>query len=523
MKVGIAVFAILGVGIIGFVLMLGAAAANCNNGADSTLYGGTYDGPGSLGGVLGTGVTAAEITAARKHPLGGTTVVPSSNYVTTAYAPAAGGINCDVGGRCGSTASGIRVDGGKRRAYIVASNPRMNKYGAFAYIWPNPYGWTGPFVVADTGGNFDGSDGRFRIDFYVWGDKGETFSNKWGRRSNIRVSSEPIVSSGTANAAASSSTQLRISNASYVTTAASTAPSSLQMTRPTTGPYTSPFGQRWGRLHAGVDIAPPAGTPIVAALAGTVVFRGEMSGYGNFTCIRHAAKLTTCYGHQQRFASSIRVGTQVTQGQLIGYVGSTGHSTGPHLHFEVRLGPDFSGRPVDPMPYLKGAVSVDPDTSALADSGQQCSVNTPATAAAGVYVWPVSGGSPSKGIIGTPGQGTHSFTAPPNNWQSDNAIDIGTPVGTPLVAVDDGTISSSLGFGTLTGDGSSRFAGIRFHLVDSHNNTWYYAHLKKVVVKPGQQVQRGQLVGYSGSANGVAHLHLASKDGDPTKLLGVVK
>ena len=102
---------------------------------------------------------------------------------------------------------------------------------------------------------------------------------------------------------------------------------------------------RWGRLHAGIDIAVPYGTPIHAAASGTVIYAGWMGGYGNFVIIDHGGGLSTGYAHQ----SSIAVGGgSVSQGQVIGYVGCTGHCFGPHLHFEVRI----NGTPVDPLGYL---------------------------------------------------------------------------------------------------------------------------------------------------------------------------
>ena len=100
------------------------------------------------------------------------------------------------------------------------------------------------------------------------------------------------------------------------------------------------------RLHAGVDIAVPAGTPIRAADSGTVVLLGVVSGYGNYTCIQHDSALSTCYAHQSSFATSN--GANVSKGQVIGYVGCTGHCYGDHLHFETRVG----GSPVDPFGYL---------------------------------------------------------------------------------------------------------------------------------------------------------------------------
>ena len=123
-------------------------------------------------------------------------------------------------------------------------------------------------------------------------------------------------------------------------------PSSHGLIWPVNGPVTSPFGYRWGRLHAGIDIGVPYGTPIHAAASGRVVIAGWVGGYGNYTCVDHGGGLATCYAHQSSFATS--VGASVSQGQVIGYVGNTGHSFGPHLHFEVRI----NGTPVDPLGYL---------------------------------------------------------------------------------------------------------------------------------------------------------------------------
>jgi murein DD-endopeptidase MepM/ murein hydrolase activator NlpD len=123
-------------------------------------------------------------------------------------------------------------------------------------------------------------------------------------------------------------------------------PGSGGMIWPVNGPVVSPFGMRWGRLHAGVDIAVPAGTPIRAAKAGRVILLGWTGGYGNYTCIGHGGGVSTCYAHQSRYATSN--GASVSQGQVIGYVGCTGHCFGDHLHFEVRVG----GAPVNPMGYL---------------------------------------------------------------------------------------------------------------------------------------------------------------------------
>jgi len=121
---------------------------------------------------------------------------------------------------------------------------------------------------------------------------------------------------------------------------------------PVQGSFSSGFGPRVDPLtgvqgfHPGQDIAAPTGTPIVAATSGEVAYAGWEQGYGNFTCIDRGDGLATCYGHQS--AILVSVGQSVQAGQLIGRVGTTGWSTGPHLHFEVRL----DGTPVDPVPYL---------------------------------------------------------------------------------------------------------------------------------------------------------------------------
>ena len=115
---------------------------------------------------------------------------------------------------------------------------------------------------------------------------------------------------------------------------------------PVNGAVVSPFGMRWGRLHAGIDIAVPSGTPIRAADSGRVVLAAYTSGYGNYTCVQHNSSLSTCYAHQSSYATSN--GAAVSQGQVIGYVGCTGHCFGDHLHFETRI----NGAPVDPMGYL---------------------------------------------------------------------------------------------------------------------------------------------------------------------------
>lgn len=128
------------------------------------------------------------------------------------------------------------------------------------------------------------------------------------------------------------------------------APSVMQW--PVRGRISSPFGYRIHpitgakKLHTGLDIAAPQGTPIGAAASGTVIFAGWFGSYGYTVIIDHGGGVATLYAHQSRVAVS--KGETVAAGDVIGYVGSTGLSTGPHVHFEVRQ----QGTPTDPMPFL---------------------------------------------------------------------------------------------------------------------------------------------------------------------------
>lgn len=121
---------------------------------------------------------------------------------------------------------------------------------------------------------------------------------------------------------------------------------------PLSGPITSPFGWRthpiYGRriFHSGIDIGGDYGLPIRAAASGVVIYAGWISGYGNAVIISHGGGLQTLYGHNQSL--NVSEGQHVSQGQVISYCGSTGNSTGPHCHFEVRK----NGEPVNPLNYL---------------------------------------------------------------------------------------------------------------------------------------------------------------------------
>ncbi len=112
---------------------------------------------------------------------------------------------------------------------------------------------------------------------------------------------------------------------------------------------TSEYGPRWGRMHRGIDLGAPVGSAIRAIRGGTVIFAGWQGGYGQTTLIDHGNGVVSLYAHQSRFAVS--QGARVSQGQVIGYVGMTGNTTGPHLHLETRVG----GSAVNPRQYLSGA------------------------------------------------------------------------------------------------------------------------------------------------------------------------
>mgnify|MGYP005987044461 FL=1 len=116
--------------------------------------------------------------------------------------------------------------------------------------------------------------------------------------------------------------------------------------------FTSGFGQRWGRLHAGTDFAGPIGVPIYATADGVVTFAGWSSGYGRLVKIQHEFGIETRYAHQSRM--DVKVGQRVSRGQKIGAIGNSGRSTGPHLHYEVRVG----GKPVNPMIYIRAGQDV---------------------------------------------------------------------------------------------------------------------------------------------------------------------
>ena len=124
----------------------------------------------------------------------------------------------------------------------------------------------------------------------------------------------------------------------------------LTWARPVPGAITSPYGPRWGAWHPGVDFAASPGTPIHVVTDGVVIGAGYLAGeggYGQIVLVRHRGGFITAYAHMSKVLS--HAGQRVHRGQVLGLSGSTGHVTGPHLHFEVRVG----GAKVNPVPWLR--------------------------------------------------------------------------------------------------------------------------------------------------------------------------
>jgi hypothetical protein len=139
----------------------------------------------------------------------------------------------------------------------------------------------------------------------------------------------------------------------------------------------------------------------------------------------------------------------------------------------------------------------------------------PAPPAAPGYVYPLASRGVIVGCPFVPGS-THSPTAPPDNLASDNAVDLAVPLGTPVLAVADGTIGPLLG---PLDSHDPHMAGLRLHL-DTPNRRFYYAHLSRIDVTPGQEVHQGQQIGLTGEAAGVPHLHFAQDTGNPADTIG---
>ena len=160
-----------------------------------------------------------------------------------------------------------------------------------------------------------------------------------------RVEAERVAAEAAAVAAAAAEAA-KVQAEQEAAAAAAAAAAAPKYARPGLGRLTSSFGNRWGRLHAGIDLAAGTGSPIRAAAAGTVVSARNEGGYGKAVRIEHSDGTETLYAHMSAF--TVSAGEKVGPGEQVGREGNTGNSTGPHLHFEVRVG----GSQVNPAKWL---------------------------------------------------------------------------------------------------------------------------------------------------------------------------
>jgi murein DD-endopeptidase MepM/ murein hydrolase activator NlpD len=163
---------------------------------------------------------------------------------------------------------------------------------------------------------------------------------------DVRETREEYLAEAEALAAQSAALAAAIREAQKGAGSTGTGVSASGLIWPVDGPVVSGFGMRWGRMHEGIDIAVPSGTPVRASADGTVIHSGWLGGYGLLVVVDHGNGLATAYAHNSSLL--VAVGQQVSQGQTISLAGSTGNSSGPHVHFEVRV----NGVAVDPLLYL---------------------------------------------------------------------------------------------------------------------------------------------------------------------------
>lgn len=186
--------------------------------------------------------------------------------------------------------------------------------------------WTNDYVIGTSVTKQTGKDGIKEVEKQITMENGTEKKSSIVSTKVIQKSIDKIVAIGTKNPI--------LAGIAFLST-------------PSRGGITSYFTYRWGKMHEGIDIGAATGTPIYASAEGTVTGASYDSGYGNLVKINHGSGIESLYGHTSKMVVS--VGQKVKRGQLIAYVGSTGRSTGPHLHFEVRL----NGNPVNPLKYLR--------------------------------------------------------------------------------------------------------------------------------------------------------------------------
>lgn len=181
-----------------------------------------------------------------------------------------------------------------------------------------------------------GRDGVKQVSYVVTKENGKVVSKQWTGQEVIEPAIPEVVYKGT---------KVEVKKQTTTTSSSVTTPSSSMFAWPVTGArITSSYGQRWGRTHEGIDMV--GGRTIMASAAGKVVFAGQQGSYGNAVIIDHGDGYQTLYGHMSSI--SVSSGQSVSQGSKLGIMGSTGRSTGIHLHFEIRK----NGAQLNPMKYL---------------------------------------------------------------------------------------------------------------------------------------------------------------------------
>lgn len=187
--------------------------------------------------------------------------------------------------------------------------------------------WTDTLMKGQSQTKSKGQDGSKLVQKQVTMINGVKSGEKIIKESIIEKPKDAVVLKGTKTSSTVSST-------------------AVAMAVPSRGSITSAFGQRWGRMHEGMDIAGAVGDPIYAALEGKVTYAGWEGGYGLVVKLSHNGNIQTIYGHCSKL--NVKTGDNVKKGQVIAKVGNTGNSTGPHLHFEVRV----NGKPENPAKYI---------------------------------------------------------------------------------------------------------------------------------------------------------------------------
>lgn len=287
---------------------------------------------------------------------------------------------------------------------------------------------------------------------------------------------------------------------------------------PTQGRITATFGYRINPVsqkmgfHGGIDIAAPQGTEIVAADSGQVISAGHKGGYGNTVIIDHGGNIATVYAHTAAF--SVTAGQKVTKGERIAWVGSTGMSTGPHLHFQVRkngvaqdpviLIPKLATLPITKKKEekLENRESIKAHITLEGDLAKVEFVNGGLPCLFFGYINDTPLGQPVPGyreIVYAHGYGVGPYDQKP---LFHHGTDIKCPIGTPVLATADGTVVRAE-FGT---DGG----GNRVVIQHTNFRTGYFK-LSEIKVQVGQYIKKGDLIGYSGMTGKVwaadPHLH----------------